>query len=437
MKHEPPATMILLTRLLQRLLILTAAAAFITPSAIARSWRPGQIPNGEVYGCYTCHVEGGARNLFGLAVEARVAAGSEAAFWSSELAALDSDGDGFTNGEELGDPDGDGIPTSGIQIAHPGDPASPGISKVSRVTTTGAGLALEWQYGVQPYLVQQRALDPDARWTDVLTTDTPRAVLPRDAISALLRVQPSSRRRVQPLSVWLHGAAVRPESVSTEASGIGSVLVQERTLTVRVRFSGLSANATGAQIYGPAGMDEVADVLVPLSGIPDSRSGAIETTIPLSSLTSEQLSALLTGRAYLTIGTSAYPEGEIRGQIAPLQLRANLGGGAVRPAPVTTTGTGSARFWLVGDELTGVVNYANLSAPAIAAHLHGPADTEGSAGVLIPFELIAGQFGNSGTFSGTATITAEQLRYLLEGLVYLNIHTDNHPDGEIRGQVIR
>ena len=50
-------------------------------------------------------------------------------FWGPELAALDSDGDGFTNGEELGDPDGtwqegDAAPGDAADITHPGNPDS-------------------------------------------------------------------------------------------------------------------------------------------------------------------------------------------------------------------------------------------------------------------------------------------------------------------------
>ena len=47
-------------------LVLTA----ISPGG-ARSFRPGQIPNGSMFSCANCHVNqngGGARNLFGQTV---------------------------------------------------------------------------------------------------------------------------------------------------------------------------------------------------------------------------------------------------------------------------------------------------------------------------------------------------------------------------------
>ena len=72
----------------------------------ARPWRVEQIPNGNKFGCLNCHNSsyGGSRNSFGLSVESVVGHGSRASFWNSVLATKDSDGDGSSNGEELGDP---------------------------------------------------------------------------------------------------------------------------------------------------------------------------------------------------------------------------------------------------------------------------------------------------------------------------------------------
>lgn len=101
------------------------AMVFSFSSADARNFRLGLLPNAPGR-CNACHTTGGGtpRNPFGLAVEERVTPGGREAFWGPELAALDSDGDGFTNGEELGDPDGDGTPNPRARATRPGSATS-------------------------------------------------------------------------------------------------------------------------------------------------------------------------------------------------------------------------------------------------------------------------------------------------------------------------
>ena len=79
-----------------------------------------QIPNGTFFSCNLCHTDGGgtARNPFGRDVEARLTPRGDAD-WAA-LFDLDSDGDGFSNGEEMADPDGDGTPIEGLDPSHPG-----------------------------------------------------------------------------------------------------------------------------------------------------------------------------------------------------------------------------------------------------------------------------------------------------------------------------
>ena len=97
----------------------------------ARGFRVNMMPHGNVAGCNTCHTTGGgsARNAFGLAVGARVSPGGNEVFWGAALAALDSDGDGFTNGQELQDPNGTWrsgqLPPGNVSlVTQPGNAAS-------------------------------------------------------------------------------------------------------------------------------------------------------------------------------------------------------------------------------------------------------------------------------------------------------------------------
>jgi hypothetical protein len=78
------------------------------------------IPNGSVNSCCNCHqaCSPPALNPFGSAFSAN------GHLWNAALATLDSDGDGFTNGQELGDPTGSGTPIPGAQVTLPGVPTS-------------------------------------------------------------------------------------------------------------------------------------------------------------------------------------------------------------------------------------------------------------------------------------------------------------------------
>ena len=117
-------------------LLLTAVISFCLPDiADARFFRPGQIPNGGENGCLNCHMSpsgGDARNAFGLTIQGDFLTSVDAdgaVLWGPDLAAIDSDDDGFTNGEELGDPDGtweagDDLPGDPADVTLPGDPDS-------------------------------------------------------------------------------------------------------------------------------------------------------------------------------------------------------------------------------------------------------------------------------------------------------------------------
>ena len=134
--------------------------------------------------------------------------------------------------------------------------------------------------------------------------------------------------------------------------------------------------------------------------------------------------------------------------------KADLSGYEEVPA-ISSTGTGSLRLKV--DDANQLVeyelNYENLEGTTTtAAHIHlGQKGVNG--GVIVFFcggggtdPCTPGSGSFSGTFSAANVIgpTAqgiapmefgEVVRALRAGMIYVNVHTNKHPGGEIRGQV--
>ncbi len=73
---------------------------------------------------------------------------------------------------------------------------------------------------------------------------------------------------------------------------------------------------------------------------------------------------------------------------------------------------------------------------ATAGHLHGPATQSENAGVLFPLNISGDGGETPATLSAELELTPETFGYLVNGLTYLNIHTETYPACEIRGQII-
>ena len=110
--------------------------------------------------------------------------------------------------------------------------------------------------------------------------------------------------------------------------------------------------------------------------------------------------------------------------------------GAESVPPVDTSGSGTAE--LTYDPTTRVVTwnitYRGLSSPTTMAHFHGPAKQGQNAPPVIWLSTQGSPPANPMT--GTATLTPEQAQQFTAGEWYVNVHSQTHPAGEIRGQVI-
>ncbi|HET9949983.1 MAG TPA: PQQ-binding-like beta-propeller repeat protein [Longimicrobiales bacterium] len=112
-----------------------------------------------------------------------------------------------------------------------------------------------------------------------------------------------------------------------------------------------------------------------------------------------------------------------RARLSPLPVN----GQTVR----TITGVGQVRATLEGNRLSLSGSYRGLSSAATAAHLHLAAP--GMHGpVAAPLQVTGGV---EGEISGTVTLSAEQAAALRGRSLYVQVHTEGNPDGELRGWI--
>jgi Cu/Zn superoxide dismutase len=227
--------------------------------------------------------------------------------------------------------------------------------------------------------------------------------------------------------------------VSSPGTGAGTVLLNatEDQITVNLSFTGLTSNANAGHIHGPAAVGANAPVLFPFTGVPAATFGSIpEQTF---AITPSQVADLKAGLYYFNIHTDSNPGGEIRGQIllAPTQKFATtlVGWQQVPPDASTATGTGTVVLSAAEDTITVNMSFSGLTSSANAAHIHGPAAAGANAPVLFPFSGVPAATAGS-IPEQLFAITPTQVTQLKAGQFYFNVHSDNFPGGEIRGQIL-
>jgi hypothetical protein len=85
--------------------------------------------------------------------------------------------------------------------------------------------------------------------------------------------------------------------------------------------------------------------------------------------------------------------------------------------------------------------FTDLAGNFSLAHIHGPVAVQfpspnTGAGVQLGMTHTPGSSALTGSFSGSATLTATQEGYLLDNLLYVNVHSAFAGSGEIRGQLV-
>ena|SRR5215218_4837709 len=115
-----------------------------------------------------------------------------------------------------------------------------------------------------------------------------------------------------------------------------------------------------------------------------------------------------------------------------VNLKADLkAANEVPPNDSPATGTAEATFDTATKTLTWTVTFTGLTGPAIGAHFHGPGEHGKNAGIVVPFNFV------KSPIKGSTVLLEAQVADLMAGKWYANIHSEKHPGGEIRGQLVK
>ena len=153
-------------------------------------------------------------------------------------------------------------------------------------------------------------------------------------------------------------------------------------------------------------------------------------------LTETEVAALLGGDVYVNVHSADSPAGLVRGQLDKQVNNAFnvvLSPGNEIPAITGRNDSGMAIIRIVGEEVYYKVTVADLEATdaITAGHIHEGEATENGT-VFQNLEIT-----DASQLDVTKTITLDEnkLAKLKEDPLYVNIHSTEHPDGLMRGQI--
>jgi len=128
------------------------------------------------------------------------------------------------------------------------------------------------------------------------------------------------------------------------------------------------------------------------------------------------------------VGVSALAQGQetFKARLSPVAMDATM--------KANVAGTGSVSAVLAGAKLSSAGSFDGLRSPATVAHLHQGVAT-GVRGPAI-LDLTVSNATN-GTIAGSFDLTTEQVENLRKGRLYVQIHSEKAPDGNLWGWLLR
>lgn len=217
--------------------------------------------------------------------------------------------------------------------------------------------------------------------------------------------------------------------VLTGALGTGTLSLDSPSGSIRgsIVLDGMTANAAHIHL-GDVGVN--GPIIVPLIEIaPGTWSVPTGAT-----LTESQAAAFATGGLYFNAHSTAWPNGEIRGQIGRDVFVVPMSPAQEVPPPASAaTGTGLLNLDPATRKFSARITLSGMV--AAAAHIHSGA-TGVNGPIIFPLSETA---AGSGVWVSAqdATLSEAQLATLVAGGLYFNAHSAAFPNGEVRGQIAR
>ncbi len=192
--------------------------------------------------------------------------------------------------------------------------------------------------------------------------------------------------------------------------------------------NGLSSSITSVEIYeGQPG-----EVGVPIRKLTAFFGSIIQGLVYMDTMPAGFLLKLREGKYFLTIKTVNFPDGEIRGQLTHLGYFISLapvnGIQQVPPPIPPTQGFGFNQTTINGtlDGLSTTVFVNDIQPTSVKIHIAPPGQTGPVLTEMDPTAV-------PGLYTKTYPITPAQLTDFAQGRLYINVTSNNFPNGELRG----
>lgn len=257
-------------------------------------------------------------------------------------------------------------------------------------------------------------------------------------LSSVVAVQAQDTLRGLVFSAMLDTTQQDTPTVNSSARGIAGFYFNNDSLMFDITVNGLSGEIMEAGIH--SGEDSI---LISLDDFIDRNS--IRGILSDIEMNDSLMLHMLNGDAHVVIHTADFPEGEIRGMVM-LETDINYGApldteqaGIPDTLDMMPLGLSSFNLSLDSTWLEISVLAADLTSPIVNAHLH-----YGAPGVNGPPVIPLMPYIDGNTFMGVVMLDSllgdnrdAFIDSLNMGHVYVNIHTENFPGGEIRGKLGR